>query len=362
MRFQNSAAYFATLTVAFFISFVTVIRLHAAPPGKSGAELTKPPVLDASYNGEFHFTPASPANANGIVRIIIAQFRSAADAQRACDQLTAGSFREADIALFGQSVFVQAPADKSGPAQKIEELLTQAGGQMSGNVGSTPGLFYLNLAVTAANPAVAARIHHEIDLWLGLPIEIRPPAPWLGELDPAVLRSCETYRKVQDIKEDVRKANERSHGLTPENPQPHSQEEIKAMVVERSDASQAAIERLFATHDPALDEAVLAHEIKRREAVKDPKGRSAWQAELQHLVTHVTRPAGDEAQHPGFSPLPPRNRINGKAELNSQTITLRDLSLGSPARDFPMIARWLAGRGCTNIRYGVQVTPFDSQR
>ena len=200
-----SAVYFASIVVAAIgLSVVTVF--HFDPDKLDQAAVKKPepaPVLDARYGGEFHRVPAAQSDWKYGRRFIVAQFATADDAQRAYDQLAAEKSPAVDLAQFGQSVLAQTSAKKNDTAKKLADTLAQAGGKVSDG-GDGRGFFTINLAATAPSPEVAAQIHHELGVWLKLPADFRPPAPWLGELDPAIRRACETYLKIEDERTKVR--------------------------------------------------------------------------------------------------------------------------------------------------------------
>jgi hypothetical protein len=123
---------------------------------------------------------------------------------------------------------------------------------------------------------------------------------------------------------------------------------------------RAAVERLRAAHDPALDDAVLAHELARPQpSLENREAIMKWNAEMRRLITHLAPPAqeaavemeDDEDEEGGLNW---RDAVTGKVIVADRTITLQELSFGTPTRDLPALADWLAAGGFTDVRYGVQ--------
>ena len=366
-----SAVYFASVVVAVIgLSFVTVFhvgqdQLEKIAAGKTVLKPDPAPVLDARYSGESQRLPATQTDEKSGLRFIIAQFASSEEAQGAFGHFAAEKLPAVDLAQFGQSLLVQMPSKKNIPAKELADALDEAGARVNDG-GDRDGWFNLNLAATAPSATVAAQIHHELELWLALPPDLRPSAPWLGEFDPATRRSCETYRKIEDAKKEANKDPElrrrERQGMVMsifqrgKNIFAHNREIAAA----RDHAQRAAVERLRAAHDAALDDAVLAHELQRPPfPIKDFAAMQKWRAEFRHLITHQAAPAVDpavaaDADEDEEGNWNWREQFTGKVQLANQTIILKNLNFGTPTRDLPALADWLTARGCTGFRYGVQ--------
>jgi Zn-dependent protease len=362
-----SAVYFVSIVAAVIgISFVTVFHYGPDKLAKAAADAAKKPepapVLDARFNGEYQHAPATQIDERTGTRFIIAQFASSDEAKRAYDQLAAEQAPTVDLAQFGQSVLVQVPAKKSGPAQKLTDALAQAGGKVSDDRDGN-GWFNLNLAATAPSRAAASQVHHELDVWLRLPADLRPPAPWLGELDPAIHRACETYRKIEEAKTqaaqdpELRRRERQGMFTSIFHRGKNAFAQNRELAAARDRVQRDAVARLRATHDPALDDAVLAHELERPSfPIKDANAMKTWRAELRRLVTHQAPPAEEfiEDEDTDEVAINWRDYVSGEVELTQQTIILKDLNFGTPLRNLPALAEWLTVRGFTDLRYGVQ--------
>lgn len=371
-----SAVYFASIAAAIIsLGVVSVFHFDPAKLDEAAAESEKKPApaptLDARYNGEFHHQSATQTDEKSGTRFLIAQFPSSDDAQRAYAQLAAAPAPTVDLAHFGQSVLVQVPAKKNNPAKKFADTLAQAGGTVSDD-GDRKGWFTLNLAATAPSPVIAAQLHHSLDVWLNLPNDLRPPAPWTGESDPSIQRAGETWLKIQDVKNqasqspEVRRRERQSFLTAIFHRGKNGFSQNRDAAAARDQAQRAAVERLRATHDPAMDDDVLAHELQRPPfSLTDRNPLNKWRADLRQLVTQqVSSPAKALAEAPEDADADEeddamedgnwRDNVRGNIELARLTITLKNLHFGTPARDFPALADWLVARGCTGLRYGVQ--------
>ncbi len=323
-------------------------------------------VLDGQYAGEIRRAPATKLDEKAGLRFIIAQFASSEAAHQAYGQLTAAQSPAVDVAQFGQSVLVQAPQKKNGPAQKIHEALVEAGGKVA-DTGESNGWFNINLCAVAPSPAAAARIHGDLDAWLLMPPHFRPPAPWLSEPDPAVRRACETYLKIEKVKRDAAQAPELlqrqkrsmiTQILNRGKGDRNFYQETNAL---RDRLQRTAVEWIRAAHDPALDDAVLAHELARPQpSLENREAFVKWNAEMRRLITHLAPPTqeaaveneddeGDEEEGSNW-----RDAVSGKVTVADRTITLQELNFGTPARDLPALADWLSACGFADVRYGVQ--------
>jgi Zn-dependent protease len=329
-----------------------------------------PPVLDAPYNGGARRYTGAAFEPKKSERFLLAKFSSPENALAAYRKVLAQKNPSVDVVLFGPSLLVETHQEDIDTPLPLAADLTAAGGTVYNNADQE-SWFRLNLRATASTPAVAAEIHQEIDLWLSMPVDLRPPAPWLKPIDPAVKRSCETFRKIEAL---------RIAAFASPELQIHQQfsfltglfggrEKAVARMREfsaaRSKETMEAVAKLRASRDPNLDDALLAHELERPPLLSDDRlAQRAWDAKQRELITGKPQPASALASNVATKNAPDEpseeayatedEHVRGEIRLVQQTLTLQDLSFGSPNRDFPALAIWLAKRGCSELIYGVQ--------
>ena len=363
-----SAVYFVSIVVAILgLAFVSVYRVFPDKIFNDAAHVTDAPkvlpTLNARYNGEFRHTPAAKPDAKAVRRLVFATFPTSEAAAGAYARLSAEPPTTVEFEQFGQSILLGIRARKDNPAAKLAETLRSAGAVVFDAEDSA--WFSIHLAATAPNAGSAAEIEHEISAWLRLPWDLRPVAPWdaNAKVDAAernaILRSCETYLKIEDAQRAVLKSPESKQqarlGMLSMlfSSGKNTAERYRERASETDRAQRAALRQMQATHDTALDPAIIAHALQRPPlSSRDYTAMKKWRVALRQLITHE---AATSAQNPADDEDEDENKPSGwsTSEHHGSEIIVGGTNHGMQLRDLPALADWLTTRGCTGVRYGI---------
>jgi hypothetical protein len=258
------------------------------------------------------------------------------------------------------------------------EAVTKRLGESGGKVISD-GWLLMNLAVTAPDAAVAARLHREFDAWLKLPADLRLPAPWrlpqrvmADEERVALLRAAETFHRIEDAKQAAlmtpaaQREMQKSMIFWRLGRYGNPTDRLRELQASRERREREAFAQVQASGDPALDPGILAHEARRPHRTgggESMKAYTAWRKELRWLLTHeapVDAPA--PAPEPDATDEDDEETlvgveiagVYGRSAVVGRDVILSGLSFAEPGRDLPAIVRWFSTQGCTALRFGVQ--------
>ena len=365
------ALFVAVLGFAFTTVFTHGLPGDASPTPAAGAfrrdavparpNNVHPPALDARFHGEFQRFSGREADEEtmGNGHHLAATFPDARTAAVALEAAHAQQAPKETLALFGQSVLASVPrrgADGIERAHHLAADLRQHGAGLVLDDAAPRTAVQANFAVTAASPEAAARLHREVSAWLGVSVNLRPPAPWHLAPTEASLRAAETLAQTQAVLKtvgddpEVRRAQRQAQFKSIFLPG-RSRELFQSVRDARQRAEAAGIARLQAAHDPALDPAMLAQALRRPafSAVLDPKEYPAWQKETRRLLhpAGTAVPADDAAAEGGG------RFCVGEASVSGTTFSLTGFGCADPARELPAVAQYLVrlGGGRAEVRY-----------
>ena len=358
--FGLAATYAATIFVALVGLGVAVFadsESRKKISGATGDSVEQTTVLNAEFHGEVAQVPEVRGSADEAQpsRRLIATFPDANSAAAVLEKIRAEKIAVDQLVQFGQTLIAVTAYEDEATASDLGERFQREGGTLLDS-GEPLSFLLLNLQFSARDAQTAARLSRDLHAYFGLPVGLRPLAPWAQ--DDAVkpdqreqyMRSASTYARILEAQRMSDESPElepfrRSNFFTLFQSSKASRQSVDALVAKRQQLHREAVKKLRASGDSTLDDRVIALALRQPKIVNRAQFEAVeeWQGQMRELLTGRRE---DDRQ------MSPDRYVSARVVVTGQQITLHFMSFQSPEQTLPALAQYLANFDCSDVRYG----------
>jgi Zn-dependent protease len=362
----------ASYAVAVFVALVGLGTAAFSVGGGSRkfSETSRNSAVDHTtlFNAEFHgevarFSAATPSSGDEPQshRRLIATFPDAKGAGAVLEKIREEKIAVDEVVQFGQTLIAVTALEDEATANELAERFRLEGGTVPGT-GEPLSFTLLNLQFSARDAQTAARLSRELHAYFGLPVGMRPPAPWVH--DPAIkpeqreqsMHAAATYARILEAQSRTDESPElnplrRSTIFNVFQSPDAARAKLDGLVEKRHQLHREAVKKMRASGDPTLDERVIALVLRKPKLVMNQAQFEAiekWQGEMRELLTGHRENEREMARD---------EYMSARVVVNGQQITLQFLSFPAPEQTLPALAQYFEAFDCYDVRYGF----YDSQ-